>query len=153
MEDVLIKPHHFIDIIKLYGSGIEMFVPDEKMGHDFYKVANKIIANPSIRLRLTLYGDDICKPCKKYQGKCIDGLTHIEGFTSKDEYNITLDAIIISLFDLHNDSYSASQLCSIIFKSKEYIYKVWNEEENEVTEKRFNLFTEGSNKYLKKLSL
>ena len=39
MNSILIKPHHFIDIIKLYGSGIDRFVPDEKMGHDFYKVA------------------------------------------------------------------------------------------------------------------
>ena len=43
MNSILIKPHHFIDIIKLYGSGIDRFVPDEKMGHDFYKVANEII--------------------------------------------------------------------------------------------------------------
>ena len=47
MNSILIKPHHFIDIIKLYGSGIDRFVPDEKMGHDFYKVANEIIDNPS----------------------------------------------------------------------------------------------------------
>ena len=51
MNSILIKPHHFIDIIKLYGSGIDRFVPDEKMGHDFYKVANEIIDNPSVDLR------------------------------------------------------------------------------------------------------
>ena len=66
MNSILIKPHHFIDIIKLYGSGIDRFVPDEKMGHDFYKVANEIIENPSVDLKLTIDGDDICKPCKKY---------------------------------------------------------------------------------------
>lgn len=65
MNSILIKPHHFIDIIKLYGSGIDRFVPDEKMGHDFYKVANEIIDNPSVDLKLTIDGDDICKPCKK----------------------------------------------------------------------------------------
>ena len=64
MDSILIKPHHFIDIIKLYGSGIDRFVPDEKMGHDFYKVANEIIDNPSVGLKLTIGGDDICKPCK-----------------------------------------------------------------------------------------
>lgn len=32
MNKILIKPHHFIHIIKLYGSGIERFVPDEKNG-------------------------------------------------------------------------------------------------------------------------
>ena len=56
MQTILIKPHHFIDIIKLYGAGIEKFVPDEKMGHDFYKVANMIIDNPLITLKLTVYG-------------------------------------------------------------------------------------------------
>ena len=30
MTTVKIKPHHFMDIIKLYGSGITEFVPDEK---------------------------------------------------------------------------------------------------------------------------
>ena len=53
MNSILIKPHHFIDIIKLYGSGIDRFVPDEKMGHDFYKVANEIIENPTVDLKLT----------------------------------------------------------------------------------------------------
>ena len=57
MDSILIKPHHFIDIIKLYGSGIDRFVPDEKMGHDFYKVANEIIDNPSVGLKLTIGGD------------------------------------------------------------------------------------------------
>ena len=98
MNSILIKPHHFIDIIKLYGSGIDRFVPDEKMGHDFYKVANEIIDNPSIDLKLTIDGDDICKPCKKYHEQCIDPLTHIQGYTSKDVYNKTLDKRIIKLW-------------------------------------------------------
>lgn len=55
MKTILIKPHHFMDIIKLYGTGIHNFVPDEKMGHDFYKVANMIIHNPDVPLRLLLY--------------------------------------------------------------------------------------------------
>lgn len=54
MDSILIKPHHFIDIIKLYGSGIDRFVPDEKMGHDFYKVANEIIDNPSVGLKSSI---------------------------------------------------------------------------------------------------
>lgn len=46
MKTVIIKPHHFMDIFKLYGTGIEEFVPDQKMGHDFYAIANAIIKNP-----------------------------------------------------------------------------------------------------------
>ena len=42
---IVIKPHHLIDIMKLYGAGVEHFVPDELYQHDFYKVANHIIEN------------------------------------------------------------------------------------------------------------
>ena len=118
MNSILIKPHHFIDIIKLYGSGIDRFVPDEKMGHDFYKVANEIIDNPSVDLKLTIDGDDICKPCKKYHEQCVDPLTHIQGYTSKDVYNKTLDKRIIKLYNLNDEYYTAKQLCSIIQNNK-----------------------------------
>lgn len=124
MNSILIKPHHFIDIIKLYGFGIDRFVPDEKMGHDFYKVANEIIDNPSVDLKLTIDGDDICKPCKKYHEQCIDPLTHIQGYTSKDVYNKTLDKRIIKLYNLNDEYYTAKQLCSIIQNNKEYIFEV-----------------------------
>ena len=130
MNSILIKPHHFIDIIKLYGSGIDRFVPDEKMGHDFYKVANEIIDNPSIDLKLTIDGDDICKPCKKYHEQCVDPLMHIKLYNLNDEY------------------YTAKQLCSIIQNNKEYIFEVWDEEDNEVTQKRYELFLQGAHKFL-----
>lgn len=125
MNSILIKPHHFIDIIKLYGSGIDRFVPDEKMGHDFYKVANEIIDNPSV-----------------------DPLTHIQGYTSKDVYNKTLDKRIIKLYNLNDEYYTAKQLCSIIQNNKEYIFEVWDEEDNEVTQKRYELFLQGAHKFL-----
>lgn len=48
MEKITIKPHHFMDIIKLYGTGIERFVPDQKRGHDFYRIANLIVQNPTL---------------------------------------------------------------------------------------------------------
>jgi hypothetical protein len=44
---IRIKPHHFLDIIKLYGRGIEKFVPDQDYHHHFYAVANEIIKNPT----------------------------------------------------------------------------------------------------------
>ena len=76
-----------MDIIKLYGAGIEKFVPDEKMGYDFYKVANKIVSNPMTVLRITIEGDDICTPCKYYKDRCMDELFHIPEFSEKDVYN------------------------------------------------------------------
>ena len=51
MEKITIKPHHFMDIIKLYGTGIERFVPDQKRGHDFYRIANLIVQNPTLMMK------------------------------------------------------------------------------------------------------
>lgn len=40
---------------------------------------------------------------KKYHEQCIDPLTHIQGYTSKDVYNKTLDKRIIKLYNLNDD--------------------------------------------------
>lgn len=149
MDEITIKPHHFIDILKLYGAGIERFIPDVSMGHDFYKVANELIDHPTINVKLTVYGDDICRPCKKYNGRCVDELTSICGYTGKDAYNRTLDEKIIRLYNLTREKYTAVQLCSIILEKKEYIYTVWDKEEPALTQKRYALFVKGANKFLK----
>ena len=36
----------------------------------------------------------------------------------------------------------------IIQNNKEYIFEVWNEEDNEVTQKRYELFLQGAHKFL-----
>lgn len=76
---ITIKPHHFIDIIKLFGAGIENFVPDEAFGHYFYKIANEIIRDMGAVLQLTIYGDDICKPCNRYNGNECTELFFLSG--------------------------------------------------------------------------
>lgn len=149
MKKITIKPHHFMDIIKLYGKGIELFVPDEKMGHDFYKVANQIIQDKNTALQLTIYGDDICTPCKSYKDHCIDLLTSIHGFTTKNEYNKALDERMIALFHLDkNKTYTAKELCSIYLNNHELIFQVWKEEDSSITIKRHDWFVKGANKYL-----
>ncbi len=42
-KKLLLKPHHFLDIMKLYGAGVNYFTPDLRYGHDFYRVWNKTI--------------------------------------------------------------------------------------------------------------
>lgn len=149
MQIIMIKPHHFIDIIKLYGKGIEVFVPDVKMGHDFYRIANLIIQNPEIKLQLTINGDDICLPCLKYHHSCTDSINHIQGMTSKNAYNMMLDQRIIQLFSLTKTDYSAKELCQIIYQNHEYIFEVWKEEDNKISHIRHDLFLKGAQKYLK----
>ena len=41
------------------------------MGHDFYKVANEIIDNPSIDLKLTIDGDDIVNLVKSIMNNAL----------------------------------------------------------------------------------
>lgn len=145
MEKITIKPHHFMDIIKLYGTGIERFVPDQKRGHDFYRIANLIVQNPTLLCQLTVEGDDICKPCLYYRHyQCQDFLVH----TSKQRYNQLLDQRIIQLYQLYDMSYSTLSLCEILLEHHEMIEQVWKEEPAELTQKRHDFFVKGAELYI-----
>lgn len=148
---IKIKPHHFIDIIKLYGAGINNFVPDKNYQHDFYLIANSIIKNHDSVLKLTIDEDDICTPCKyiNSSGICIDTITHLSCTNSKDEWNKTLDKRILEYLNLSTEkNYTANELCNIIFSNSLKIYDIWKEEELQKKEDRYNLFLIGSKKYL-----
>ncbi|MFR6099285.1 DUF1284 domain-containing protein [Longibaculum muris] len=148
---IIIKPHHFMDIIKLYGSGIDVFVPDEKMQHDFYKIANEIIKNPQVKLSLTIDADDICQPCVQcINGICDDELPKTLGNIKKDDYNKRLDQRLIDYLHLNlKEQYTALSLCRIMYEKKDIIFKVWLEEDDKITQRRFELFQLGAKKYLK----
>ena len=147
---LLLKPHHFMDILKLYGSGIEQFVPDERFGHDFYRAANEIVANHRTAVTLTVDGDDICRPCSCLgaDGRCTDSVTIAE-YTSKDGYNKVLDHRVLELCDLTMDTeYMAKDLCRILYEHREMVFQIWKEEPDEITQKRYRLFCAGCEKYL-----
>lgn len=148
---IIIKPHHFIDIMKLYGTGIEVFVPDEKMGHDFYRVANSLIENPHQLVQLTIGMDDICRPCRMCENKhCIDSFHLISGFDSKEVYNQLLDERILHKSHLSLEkTYSADELCELLFKQHHLIHDVWQEEKQEITQKRHHYFQIGAIKYMR----
>ena len=148
---IKIKPHHFLDIIKLYGKGIEKFIPDEKYNHNFYSVANEIINNHKVLIGITLGEDDICSPCK-YIGKdgiCIDKIEHINGVNSKDEWNKILDNRIIGYTKiLENNKFSAFKYCEILYSIKEQIFDIWKEEPDAAKNYRYDTFCTGAKKYL-----
>lgn len=147
---IIIKPHHLIDIIKLYGSGIEHFLPDESYQHDFYKIANIIIEDLNCQLQFTIYGDDICKPCKKFQNSlCIDPLNKVKGYDSKNSYNQELDLRLISQLQIDiNTAYTVCHFIEILNNNKDIIFHVWLEEDDELTKKRDDLFQKGLKKML-----
>lgn len=148
---IRIKPHHFIDIIKLYGSGIENFIPDEIYNHDFYKIANTIISDINSKLYITIGADDICIPCKHLSelGMCNDSLKSLEQIESKYEWNTILDKRIIEFMNLSTEKiHSVKELCNIVYENKLKIYDVWKEESKEIKDKRYNLFCAGALKLL-----
>ena len=50
---IVIKPHHLLDIFKLYGKGIENFIPDKNYNHNFYLIGNAVIRNEVNKIRFT----------------------------------------------------------------------------------------------------
>lgn len=149
---IFIKPHHLIDIIKLYGAGIEHFVKDEAFQHDFYKVANKIINNCDCLLQFTTGGDDICKPCNRFDGqKCTDALSCVNGYLDKETYNRVLDNRIIDILRLDLDeTYSVRQILTAFQGEPNLVFHVWIEENEALTDKRNALFQCGCLKLLTK---
>lgn len=147
------KPHHFMDIMKLYGNGIEVFVPDAAMGHDFHLVANEILVNPLLPLRLTCGADSICAPCLHLGEKrqCMDCLeNHYSGLTSKEAWNRRIDQRIFRYAHLQEaEMYSAYELCRHLYDCKERIAAVWREEPAEQCRRRYTAFCQGAARYLR----
>jgi hypothetical protein len=149
-KTIIIKPHHFLDMIKLYGKGYEIFLPDENYHHDFYKIGNIILENKNAILVLTLSYDDICRPCKFFKdGKCTDKVKSRGNITSKDSYNRVIDIRILNKLELkQGEKLTALELCSLAKNKLGDISEVWKEESIEVVKEREKNLLNGINKYI-----
>jgi hypothetical protein len=150
-ETLLIKPHHFLDIIKLFGSGLERFVPNIEYGHDFWKVGNEILENPNVQLELTINNDAICTPCKFRRGSaCSDVTSANTTDISKDEWNKRIDRRLLKLLGLEDGAkLSARELCRLARQkiTREGVFEVWKEKPVDVTAKRAGFLMAGFEKY------
>jgi|GEM_PF-39934 len=143
---ITIKPHHLIDIVKLYGLGVEYFIPDEAFHHDFYRVANIIVNDPIHFVKFTIDGDDICQPCKHYHlEQCQDHMNKI----SKEFYNRQLDQDLFRLLGLsvHN-MYVVKDVIQMILGDINVIDVVWKNEDDLKHQKRKDGFIKGANKLI-----
>ena len=151
MKPLLIKPHHFLDIIKLYGAGLTEFVPDPDYGHDFYKVGNLVLQQKETPLLLTVGGDAICQPCKHFQqGKCVDGLEHHHQYTRKNDWNRTVDTRLLTRLKLQEEQQlTALQLCQTASEllTPAVIDEIWKEEPADKTILRTQYLQEGFRRY------
>ena len=100
MKVAEIKPHHVVDILKLYGKGIQRFVPDKQYGHDFYKVGNMLLTEPETQIVLTSGLDEICGPCKFNNGKeCVDKVALPSETWDKEELNRETDRKLLKVLN------------------------------------------------------
>lgn len=143
MEDIIIKTHHLLDILKLYGKGIEKFAPYINYGHDFYKVANMIVGKEVQFIKFARNCDDICRPCKYCKNeKCSDVVSFLDGY-SKDDYNKEIDDKLVEVLGLNFDKdYSFKDILGLFSRELNYhlFKKVWKHEKEDAIQFR-NAFT------------
>jgi len=156
MKDLTIKPHHFLDVFKLHGRGLDVFVPDLNYNHDFYLVGNDLLNQKYGTITFTVGSDDICMPCKySVGGTCTDIFVEDGIEKTKEKYNRCIDTILLKELGLHqNQAYGFefimekinSCLCSNI------INKAWNQNSTEENNLRYYETKKGIDKLTNKIT-
>lgn len=153
---IFIKPHHFLDIIKLYGSDIQHFIPDPRYNHNFYAIGNLILKSPHVRIILTLKADDICKPCRfQKKGQCTDKIKD-NAYISKEEWNQIIDQRIVKVLDFNKkNTFTSLEFCKLanLKLTPKIILEIWKERPVREIKSRIKFLIKGLNKYIKKFSI
>ena len=142
------KPHHFLDIVTDFGAG-NAFTP-HPYGHAVHIVAEKALSDRNVVLQLVLGCDDICRPCiHSKEGRCVDSVDH-PPFSSKEEYNRTIDARIFQQLGLEEGTeIAASEFCRITRDKIGNLYDIWREVPREHTDLRRQNLMKGISMYLR----
>jgi hypothetical protein len=153
MEVITAKPHHILDIFKLYGAGIKEFVPDPAYGHDFYRIGNLVLGQPDAMLRFTAESNDICAPCRyRTSGRCSGEVpTNPEEFRSKEDWNRTIDGRLMNLLGIEvGDRMTALDYAQLVCTTltPESIATVWSERPVDETQRRTELLLAGMEEYI-----
>lgn len=146
------KPHHLLDIFKLYGAGVKKFTPDPFYGHDFYRIGNLVLDDPNLRVKFTIGVDDICKPCKYLKSKeCSDFVSgNPEEYSSKEFWNKTIDKRIMNELSIEDGiEMTVGEYCKLALErlNEENISEIWKERPQKETDKRTKLLLKGLRKY------
>ena len=140
-----------MDIIKLYGSGVEKFKADKKYGHDFYRIGNLISKNPNVVIHIIVKADDICKPCKFLKkDRCTDSITRTLGCISKQNWNEAIDKSILKTLGLkEGGQLTAIKFCQLAKEKLRAadIRKIWKERPAEEIKSRIKNLMSGLEKY------
>ncbi|HOJ38952.1 MAG TPA: hypothetical protein PKX93_00550 [bacterium] len=115
---IIIKPHHFVDIISSLGSR-KLSLEPHPYGHAVAKVTALILTSPERHLVLTPGADDICRPCSHLiHGVCNDTIdTSWRPLISPSKYlwNLTIDWRWFHLLGLKpGDSLTVFEFCQLL---------------------------------------
>lgn len=141
MKIIYIKPHHLLDIFKLYGKGIEVFVPNDNYGHDFYRVANKIVNCEADTIIFKIGSDDICKPCKHNKNNSCDDFVSETNLEKKEDHNNEIDNILVKILEIEFEKpYDFNKIISLLLEKLEYstFEKAWDKASKEELDFRYN---------------
>jgi hypothetical protein len=140
-QPLLIKPHHFLDIIRDFGAG-RVHTP-HPYGHAVHLAAERIRRDRSILLRLTSGADFICASCRLLRnGRCTDSTDTPGRRVRKGAYNRLIDCRLFRRLDLHEGAQlRADEFCALALAGLDQINEIYREEKNEKTAWRAeNLF-------------
>ena len=117
-QAILIKPHHFVDIMRALGSGNVDWKP-HSYGHNLHGVAARLVADCRATLQIELGADDICQPCiHNADGQCddvIDTSFRPQAPRSKQEWNLLIDRRWCERLGIdQGDTFTARELCERI---------------------------------------
>ena len=156
MGTIRTKPHHFLDIVRDYGAGVE-FQP-HPYGHAVHVVAERVLADRQTMLELVLGIDDICEPCRNHvDGHCIDTTTTTGEVISKEEWNLTIDTRLFQHLDLQEGTrIQADDFCRLVRErlyptgavEESLIFDIWREASRRKTEDRTRNLLHGIALYL-----
>lgn len=139
-KTILIKPHHFIDIITDLGRGQMEFEP-HPYGHAVHAVAARLIRDRDALLEMELGADEICRPCvHNVDGVCddtIDTSFRPEAPSSKREYNLLIDKRWCQKIGLgQGDRITAEEFCRRLQPLADDVSDVYRENPKERTKQR-----------------
>jgi hypothetical protein len=151
-ETILIKPHHFVDIIGALGDEQTRFSP-HPYGHNVHGVAARILADRDVILQIEIGADDICGPCvHNRDGVCddtIDTSFRPAAPRSKQQWNLIIDRRWCDKLGLAaGDRLTARQFCQRLRRRADEMTDIYREVPPERTAARAEKVRSGVEKYL-----
>ena len=132
-SEILIKPHHFVDILTAYGEGQSRLSP-HPYGHALHIVTRRVLDQRDVPLHLTTDADSVCLPCRHNRdGRCADAMPpRYAGFpgvpSRKEEWNTLIDSRWCREMRISTgDILSAAELSRRIWAARRRIPRIYRE--------------------------